>query len=105
MAAIKRLVIIIVSLLRGIMRLYYFHLVSREEFIRDYQGKDFSDLVGAYRHARSLIHKAVTWDFEWRGWSIRIVDVNGRSTLSVLFPQPSHHATRIRAVLESAGTT
>ena len=87
------------------MSLYYFHLRSREEVICDYEGKDFSDLFGAYHHASSLIQKAVTWDFDWRGWSIRIVDVNGRSTLSVLFPQPPQHGTDIRAVREFGGTT
>jgi hypothetical protein len=73
------------------MSLFYFHLVSDGEFIRDHRGKEFSDLVEAYYHVRSLIHKAVTYDIDWRGWSIRITDASDRSILTVLFPQTSHY--------------
>jgi hypothetical protein len=72
------------------MSLFYFHLVSDEEFIPDHQGKEFSSLVEAYCHVRSLMNKAVMYDVDWRGWSIKITDVNDRSILSVLFPQSSH---------------
>jgi hypothetical protein len=36
------------------MSLYYFHLVSPDEFIPDYQGKDFNELIKACCHAQSL---------------------------------------------------
>jgi hypothetical protein len=73
------------------MSLFYFHLVSDKEIIRDHQGKEFLNLVEAYYHVRSLIHKAVTYDIDWRGWSIRITDASDRSILTVLFPQASHY--------------
>jgi hypothetical protein len=84
------------------MSLYYFHLVSRKEFIRDYQGNDFSELINACCHAKSLVQKAVSFDVDWRGWSIRIVDVDGRSIVSVLFPLAPQFGTTVRAVRKVA---
>jgi hypothetical protein len=75
------------------MSLFYFHLVSDGELVRDHKGKEFSDLVEAYYYVRSLIHKAVMYDIDWEGWSIRITDASDRSILSVLFPQTSHYCS------------
>jgi len=73
------------------MTRFFFHFSSRDDIIHDSQGREFSDLSAACRHAMSLIHKAVLLDdMDWQGWSVKITDSNNRSTLSVLFPQASY---------------
>src|SRR5215510_4561250 len=70
------------------MSLFFFHLVSKDEFIRDDKGKQFGDIFEAYCFASSLVHKALLYDVgDWRGWSIKITEPDGRSRLTVLFPQ------------------
>ena len=85
------------------MSLFYFHLVSHEQFIRDDRGKEFNDLIEAYSHVRSLIHKAIMYDLDWRGWSIKIADANDESKLSVLFPQGAHYYSEKCAGLPDRG--
>ena len=68
------------------MNRFFFHYSSKTETFRDDQGRDFSDLSAAHRHAMLLIHKALLHDeVDWRGWSIRITDANDQSLLDVLF--------------------
>lgn len=70
------------------MSYFFFHLASKENNIRDTNGREFSDLAIAHRHAMLLIHKMVLLDdVDWQGWSINVTDENDRSVLSVLFPQ------------------
>jgi hypothetical protein len=69
----------------------FFHISSPDELIPDTKGGEISDLAAAHRHAMLLIHKMVLLDeLDWRGWSIKVTDANGRSVLSVLFPQMSY---------------
>jgi hypothetical protein len=71
------------------MNRFFFNLVSKDNKICDPNGKEFSDLSYAHRHAMLLIHKIAMLDDEsdWQGWSIEVTDANHRSILSVLFPQ------------------
>ena len=70
------------------MTRFFFHFWSKEDVIRDSQGREFSDLSEAHRHALTLIHKLFLLDdVDWQGWSIKITDADDRSMLSVLFPQ------------------
>ena len=72
------------------MTRYFFHFSSKDDTIHDSQGRELSDLSAAHRHAMALVHKVVLMDdVDWRGWSIKIADVDNRSVLSVLFPQAS----------------
>ena len=46
--------------------------------------------LAAHYHATMLVHKMVSLDdMDWRGWSIKVTAADGRSVLSVLFPQVS----------------
>jgi Domain of unknown function (DUF6894) len=70
---------------------FFFHLASKDDTIFDTNGREFSDLAAAHRHAMQLIHKLVVLDdMDWRGWSINVADANNQSALSVLFPQTSY---------------
>jgi hypothetical protein len=73
------------------MNRFFFNLVGKDQKICDPNGKEFSDLSYAHRHAMLLIHKIVVLDDEsdWQGWSIEVTDASNRSVLSVLFPQTS----------------
>jgi hypothetical protein len=72
------------------MSRFFFHLASKENNILDTNGREFSDLATAHRHAVLLINKMILLgDVEWQGWSINVTDANGRSVLSVLFPVTS----------------
>lgn len=69
------------------MSRFFFHLASKENNIFDTNGREFSDLATAHRHAILLINKMVLLgDVDWQGWSINVTDANHRSVLSVLFP-------------------
>jgi hypothetical protein len=73
------------------MKRFFFHLASKDDSIFDAEGREFSDLAAAHRHAMLLIHKMILLDdVDWRGWSINVTDANNRSALSVLFPQMSY---------------
>jgi hypothetical protein len=73
------------------MNRYFFHVASKGDYILDTNGREFSDLASAHRHAMVLIRKMVSLDdMDWRGWSINVTDVSNRSVLSVLFPQMSY---------------
>jgi hypothetical protein len=70
------------------MKRFFFNLASKDARISDTNGREFSDLAGAHRHAMLLIHKMVLLDdMDWQGWSIDVTDASNRSVLSVLFPQ------------------
>ena len=74
------------------MNRFFFNLVSKDNKICDPNGKEFSDLSYAHRHAMLLIHKITMLDDEsdWQGCSIEVTDASNRSVLSVLFPQTPH---------------
>jgi hypothetical protein len=74
--------------LESAMNRFFFNLVGKDTKICDPNGKEFSDLAYAHRHAMLLIHKIAVLDEEsdWQGWSIEVTDANNRSVLSVLFP-------------------
>ena len=73
------------------MNRFFFHFWSKDDIVRDNKGHELSDLSAAHRHAMSLIHQIILLDdMDWRGWSIKITDADGRSMLSVLFPQASY---------------
>jgi hypothetical protein len=68
------------------MSRFFFHLASKKNNILDTNGREFSDLATAHRHAVQLINKMILLgDVDWQGWSINVTDANGRSVLSVLF--------------------
>jgi hypothetical protein len=70
---------------------FFFHFSFKDELIRDGNGREFSDLAAAHRHAMLLIQKAVSLDdMDWGGWTIRVTDANDRSALTVLFPKVSY---------------
>jgi len=70
------------------MSRFFFHFASKNEIVHDSQGREFSDLSTAHRHAMRLIDKAIALnDMDWRGWSIKVTDAQNRPMLSVLFPQ------------------
>jgi hypothetical protein len=72
------------------MSKFFFHVTSKGDFVRDFKGRELTDLSTAHRHAMLLIHKMVSLDdMDWRGWSINVTDASNRSVLSVLFPQMS----------------
>jgi hypothetical protein len=72
------------------MSKFFFHVTSKADFVRDFKGRELTDLDAAHRHAMLLIHKMVSLDdMDWRGWSINVTDASSRSVLSVLFPQMS----------------
>ena len=90
------------------MNRFFFNLVSKDNKVCDPNGKEFSDLAYAHRHAMLLIHKIAVLDDEsdWRGWSIEVTDASNRSVLSVLFPHMSHFfqsKRRERADRDSVG--
>jgi hypothetical protein len=73
------------------MNRFFFNLASKDARISDANGREFSDLAGAHRHAMLLIHKMVLLDdVDWQGWSIDVTDASNRSVLSVLFSQISY---------------
>jgi hypothetical protein len=72
------------------MSKFFFHVTSKGDFVRDFKGRELTDLAAAHRHAMLLIHKMVSLDdMDWRGWSINVTEASSRSLLSVLFPQMS----------------
>ena len=69
------------------MNRFFFHLASKDNNILDTNGREFSDLATAHRHAMLLINKMVLLgNVDWHGWSINVTDANNQSLLSVLFP-------------------
>ena len=72
------------------MARFFFHFMSKDDAVHDSNGREFSDLGEAHRHALTLIRKVVLLDDkDWRGWSVKISDAENKSTLSVLFPHAS----------------
>jgi hypothetical protein len=70
---------------------FFFHFSCKDRVVRDANGREFSDLATAHRHAMLLVQKAVLVDdTDWRGWAIRVSDSDDRSILSVLFPRVSY---------------
>jgi len=81
------------------MNRFFFHVASKDDCIFDTNGREFSDLATAHRHAMVLIQKMLVLDdddTDWRGWSINVTDANNRSVLSVLFPQMSYFRVRTK---------
>ena len=79
------------------MSRFFFHLVSKENNILDTNGREFSDLATAHRHAMLLINKMVfLGDVDWQGWSINVTNASHRSVLSVLFPQAPYSSVGSR---------
>jgi hypothetical protein len=73
------------------MTRFFFHLSSKDQDIRDPNGRELGDLAAAHRHAVQLIHKIVVLhDMDWRGWSIIVADAGDQSVFSVLFPPLSY---------------
>lgn len=73
------------------MNRFFFHLSSKDNNIFDTNGREFSDLATAHRHAIMLINKMVNLgDVDWQGWSINVTDETHRSVLSVLFPRETY---------------
>ncbi len=74
------------------MNPFFFHFSCKDALIRDPSGRECADLAAAHRHATQVVDKMITLDdMDWRGWSIKVTDVNDRSVLSVLFPQVSNY--------------
>ena len=76
---------------------FFFHIASGADCVFDDNGREFSDLATAHRHAMMLIQKMMVLDdddTDWRGWSINVTDASNRSVLSVLFPQTSYFGCR-----------
>jgi len=72
------------------MNRFFFHFSFKDELITDTGGRECHDLLAAHYHATMLVHKMVSLDdMDWRGWSIKVTAADGRSVLSVLFPQVS----------------
>ena len=70
------------------MTRFFFHLWSKDQCVLDTKGREFDDLFAAHRHAVQHVRKLVLlYDMDWRGCSIEVSDIAGRSLLSVLFPR------------------
>ena len=90
--------------LESTMNRFFFNLVSKDNKICDPNGKEFSDLAYAHRHAMLLIQKIAVLDDEsdWQGWSIEVTDASNRSVLSVLFPHTSRFQFKRRKGVDRA---
>jgi hypothetical protein len=67
---------------------YFFHFVSRDDFIPDYDGVILDDLRIAHRHAMRLVSQTlpVLGDDDPRDWKIEIADERQFVLLTVIFP-------------------
>jgi len=75
------------------MNRFFFHFASKQEFVRDNEGRECPDLAAAHQHAMLMMRKAarlLSDEVEWRGWSIKVTDEAGRTVLSVLFPEAGY---------------
>jgi hypothetical protein len=69
---------------------YYFHFVSKDEFIPDYDGVVLEDLKVAHGHAMRLILQTVRAmpSEDFRHWHVEVADESQFVALTVLFPAP-----------------
>jgi hypothetical protein len=69
---------------------YFFHFVSKDDFIPDYDGAVLSGLKAAHGHAVRLVAQTlpILADEDPRHWKIEIADERQFVLLTVLFPAP-----------------
>jgi hypothetical protein len=81
------------------MTRYFFSLSTKGSTFADTKGREFPDLAAAHRHAMHLVHKMALLDTgtDWRGWYIKVTDMQNGSVLHVLFPHASHSDVPISA--------
>jgi hypothetical protein len=67
---------------------YFFHFVSKEDFIPDHDGMVLRDLKTAHLHAMRLVTATIPalGDEDLRTWKIEIADERQYTVLTVLFP-------------------
>jgi hypothetical protein len=67
---------------------YFFHFLSKDEFIPDYEGVVLANLNAAHRHAMRLVVQTIPAlaDEDLRHWKIEIADERQYVALTVLFP-------------------
>jgi hypothetical protein len=72
----------------GPMPRYFFHFVSKEDFIPDYEGVALPNLKAAHQHAMRLVGHTIAAlaDEDLRLWMIEIADERQCVVLTVLFP-------------------
>jgi hypothetical protein len=76
------------------MARFFFHFSSKQNLVRDPNGRELEDVSAAYRHALLLMEKSIvllSHEVDWRGWSISVSDASGRRVLSVLFPMSDRY--------------
>jgi hypothetical protein len=76
------------------MARFFFHFSSKQNLVRDPNGRELEDVSAAYQHALLLMEKSIvllSHEVDWRGWSISVSDASGRRVLSVLFPMSDRY--------------
>jgi hypothetical protein len=84
------------------MQRFYFHIHTSDlGVILDTDGVLLNDLHTAHQRAVRIMYQtmaAVDGTEDWRKWTVRIVDANGRARLTLLFrnhvARPVHHSIR-----------
>jgi hypothetical protein len=69
------------------MGLYYFHVLSEDECISDWQGTELKDLSACHEHALRIIGACRPFiQSDPRRWWIDVEDSEGEKRLMVVFP-------------------
>jgi Domain of unknown function (DUF6894) len=88
---------------------FYFHIFNQEEQFQDNIGAELADISAAHQRALRLINRVMLCaelaskptPERWSRWAVRVVDANGHSILSVLFPRvrtQAVHRTRLSVI-------
>jgi len=81
------------------MARFYFHIVTTDDFIPDFDGSELDTLRACYDHAFGIVRACLPHlEDDERRWWIEIADSEGQLAMAVLYPR--HYVSERRAVAD-----
>ena len=69
------------------MSRFYFHVVTTDDSVPDYEGSDLHSLAQCHDHALKIIRECLPClETDERRWWIQVADWQGKDVLAVLYP-------------------